>query len=79
MVALVEGGNDFAVHRTYLGAGGRKADVDPAKAMLGPCAGGAVRLAGWIFGWWSVNRFGDKFIHHINSLIHAHLPNHAAK
>ena len=45
LVALVEGGSDFAVHRTYLGADGRKADVAPAKAMLGPCAGGAVRLS----------------------------------
>lgn len=47
LVALVEGGDGFAVHRTYLrldGAG--KAPVDPAKAMLGATAGGAVRLAG---------------------------------
>jgi hypothetical protein len=44
-VALVEGGDGFAVHRTYLrpdGAG--KAEVEPAKAMLGAVAGGAVRL-----------------------------------
>ena len=45
LVALVEGGDGFAVHRTYLGADGRKADVEPAKAMLGPCAGGAVHLS----------------------------------
>jgi hypothetical protein len=45
MVALVEGGQGFAVHRTYLCAdGGGKADVEPAKAMLGAVAGGAVRL-----------------------------------
>ena len=45
LVALVEGGDGFAVHRTYLrpdGAG--KAEVEPAKAMLGAVAGGAVRL-----------------------------------
>ena len=46
MVALVEG-CAFAVHRTYLRADGSgKADVEPAKAMLGAVAGGAVRLAG---------------------------------
>jgi hypothetical protein len=45
MVALVEGGDGFAVHRTYLrpdGAG--KAVVEPNKAMLGAVGGGAVRL-----------------------------------
>jgi len=45
LVAMVEGGEGFAVHRTYLrpdGAG--KAPVDPPKAMLGAVAGGAVRL-----------------------------------
>ena len=45
LVALVEGAEGFAVHRTYLrpdGAG--KADVKPPKAMLGTVAGGAVRL-----------------------------------
>ena len=45
MVALVDGAEGFAVHRTYLredGAG--KADVKPPKAMLGAVAGGAVRL-----------------------------------
>ena len=36
----------FAVHRTYLRPDGMgKADVTPAKAMLGPVAGGAVRLS----------------------------------
>jgi phage/plasmid primase-like uncharacterized protein len=36
-----------AVHRTFLTADGtRKAQVSEAKMMLGPCAGGAVRLAG---------------------------------
>ena len=46
MLARVDGGAGFAVHRTYLGTGGHgKAAVTPAKAMLGPCAGGAVRLS----------------------------------
>ena len=46
MVALVKGTHSFAVHRTYLQANGSgKAQVKPAKAMLGPCAGGAVRLS----------------------------------
>ena len=45
LVAMVEGGDDFAVHRTYLRSDGSgKADIDPAKAMLGATAGGAVRL-----------------------------------
>jgi len=36
----------FAVHRTYLRPDGMgKADVTPAKAMLGPASGGAVRLS----------------------------------
>ena len=46
LVAAVQGSGLSAVHRTYLrldGAG--KADVDPAKAMLGATAGGAVRLS----------------------------------
>jgi putative DNA primase/helicase len=49
MVALVTHGSDdtpLAIHRTFLvrhGAG--KAPVEPAKMMLGPCRGGAVRLA----------------------------------
>lgn len=44
MVAKIEGGERFAVHRTYLTEDGRKADVSPNKAMLGGCKGGAVRL-----------------------------------
>jgi hypothetical protein len=31
-------------------------------------------MAGWIFGWWRMNLFGDKFIRHINGLIHARRP-----
>lgn len=46
MIARVDGADGFAVHRTYLRPGGSgKADIEPNKAMLGPCAGGAVRLA----------------------------------
>lgn len=46
LVALVEGGEGFAVHRTYLlPDGSGKAVVDPPKAMLGAVAGGAVRLS----------------------------------
>lgn len=45
MVALVEGGDGFAVHRTYLRPDGSgQADEEPRKAMLGSVAGGAVRL-----------------------------------
>jgi hypothetical protein len=45
LVALVEGGG-FAVHRTWLRNDGTgKAAVEPAKAMLGTVAGGAVRLS----------------------------------
>ena len=45
LVALVEGSDGFAVHRTYLRADGLgKAAVEPEKAMLGATAGGAVRL-----------------------------------
>ena len=50
MVALVTNGADgmpVAIHRTYLARdGGGKAPIDPQKMMLGPCRGGAVRLAG---------------------------------
>jgi len=50
MVALVTRGVDgepIGVHRTFLAHGGNeKALVAPAKMMLGPCRGGAVRL-GW--------------------------------
>jgi putative DNA primase/helicase len=49
MVALVTRGADdspLAIHRTYLARdGGGKAPLDPQKMMLGPCRGGAVRLA----------------------------------
>ena len=49
MVALVTSGADgtpLAIHRTFLARdGGGKAPVDPQKMMLGPCRGGAVRLA----------------------------------
>src|SRR5262249_8117917 len=48
-VALVTRGSDdapIAIHRTFLARdGGGKAPVDPQKMMLGPCRGGAVRLA----------------------------------
>jgi hypothetical protein len=45
LVALVEGGDAFAAHRTYLlPDGSGKARIDRPKAMLGPTAGGAVRL-----------------------------------
>lgn len=45
MIALVEGGAGFAVHRTYLlPDGSGKADVTPNKAMLGSVQRGAVRL-----------------------------------
>ncbi|MEI4471503.1 DUF7146 domain-containing protein [Frigidibacter sp. MR17.24] len=46
LVAVVEGAERFAAHRTYLRAdGGGKAEVEPAKAMLGSVSGGAVRLS----------------------------------
>jgi hypothetical protein len=46
LVALVEGGEGFAVHRTYLRPDGTgKAEIDPSKAMLGAVAGGAVCVA----------------------------------
>jgi hypothetical protein len=48
MVALVTRGTDEAplgIHRTFLAHdGSTKAPVEPAKMMLGPCRGGAVRL-----------------------------------
>ena len=45
LVAAVQGAGMAAVHRTYLRPDGTgKADVNPAKAMLGATAGGAVRL-----------------------------------
>lgn len=49
MVALVRNGRTGepqAIHRTFLAHDGKgKAPVDPQKMMLGPCRGGAVRLA----------------------------------
>ncbi len=45
LVALVEGCESFAVHRTYLRHDGSgKADANPAKAMLGAVQGGAVQI-----------------------------------
>ena len=49
MVALVTNGTDgtpLAIHRTFLARDGAgKAPVESPKMMLGPCCGGAVRLA----------------------------------
>jgi putative DNA primase/helicase len=47
MVAAVgrADGQIVAVHRTYITTDGRKAPVEPVKAMLGPCASAAVWLA----------------------------------
>lgn len=46
MLARVDGAPGFAAHRTYLHAENNgKAEVTPNKAMLGPCAGSAVRLS----------------------------------
>jgi putative DNA primase/helicase len=49
MIALVTRGTDgapLAIHRTFLARDGHgKAPVEPTKMMLGPCRGGAVRLA----------------------------------
>ncbi len=49
MVALVTRGEDdtpLAIHRTFLARDGTgKAPVGPQRMMLGPCRGGAVRLA----------------------------------
>jgi hypothetical protein len=54
MVALVTNGGEgtpIAIHRTYLAPEGTgKAPVQPQKMMLGPCRGGAVRLAEAIAG-----------------------------
>ena len=45
MLALVEGGEGFSIHRTYLQHDGlAKSQVAPSKAMLGAVSGGAVRL-----------------------------------
>lgn len=54
MIALVEGGCGFAVHRTYLTNAGNKVTITPAKAMLGRVAGGAVYLTN--------NAGNDRFI-----------------
>jgi hypothetical protein len=46
MVAAVQGVGSPAVHRTYLCPDGTgKANIEPAKAMLGATGGGAVRLS----------------------------------
>jgi hypothetical protein len=49
LIALVTRGSDdapLAIHRTFLARNGAgKAPVDPQRMMLGPCRGGAVRLA----------------------------------
>jgi len=49
IVSLVTRGSDnepLAIHRTFLARNGAgKAPVDPCRMMLGPCRGGAVRLA----------------------------------
>ena len=49
MVALIIRGRDdepIGIHRTFLVRDGRgKAPISPQKMMLGPCRGGAVRLA----------------------------------
>jgi putative DNA primase/helicase len=49
MIALVTRGTDnasLAIHRTFLANNGAgKAPTEPQKMMLGPCRGGAVRLA----------------------------------
>ena len=45
---MTRGSDDapLAIHRTFLARDGAgKAPVDPQKMMLGPCRGGAVRLA----------------------------------
>lgn len=47
LVALIDGSDDFAVHRTYLRPDGSgKAALVPPKAMLGAASGGALRLTG---------------------------------
>jgi phage/plasmid primase-like uncharacterized protein len=46
MVAGVQDsqGNFLAIHRTYFDSGAKKTALEPAKASLGPIAGGAVQL-----------------------------------
>jgi hypothetical protein len=47
LLALVDGADGPAVHRTWLAPDGAgKAPIEPNKAMLGATAGGAVRLTG---------------------------------
>ncbi len=54
MIALVTRGTDdqpLGIHRTFLRADGRgKAPAEPQRMMLGPCRGGAVRLASLGYG-----------------------------
>jgi putative DNA primase/helicase len=49
LIALITRGSDdtpLGIHRTYLSQDGNsKAAIEPVKMMLGPCRGGAVRLA----------------------------------
>lgn len=46
LIGKVTGSSGFAIHRTYLTADGSgKARISPAKAMLGPTKGGAVKLS----------------------------------
>lgn len=45
VAAIVHAGETVAVHRTFLVEPGRKADIAPAKMMLGPVQGGAARLS----------------------------------
>jgi hypothetical protein len=45
-VALVKGGEGYAVHCTWLRPDGTgKARIEPDKAMMGAASGGAVRLS----------------------------------
>jgi hypothetical protein len=46
LVSNITGSSSFAIHRTYLRDDGLgKANLDPVKVMLGPVAGGTVRLS----------------------------------
>jgi hypothetical protein len=46
LVSNITGSSGFAIHRTYLRDDGLgKANLDPVKVMLGPVAGGSVRLS----------------------------------
>lgn len=45
MLGLIEGGNSFAVHRTFLNPNGLgKSQLEPSRMMLGAVSGGSVRL-----------------------------------